>query len=60
MGGDQQAPPNKRKEEPMIAGRVEEIDDDQERIHRDIDEEMNKKGPLSLVGKDRFAPAGAL
>ena len=60
MGGDQQAPPDKRKEEPMIAGRVEEIDDDQERIHRDIDEEMNEKGPLSLVGEDRFAPAGAL
>ena len=47
MGGDQQAPPDKRKEEPMIAGRVEEIDHDQECIHRDIDEEMNEKGPLS-------------
>ena len=44
----------------MIAGRVEEIDDDQKRIHRDINEEMNEKAPFPLLGEDRFVPPGAL
>ena len=44
----------------MIAGRVEEVDDDQKRIHRNINEEMNEKAPFPLVGEDRFVPPGAL
>lgn len=44
----------------MIAGRVEQIDDDQKRIHRDINEEMNEKASFPLVGEDRFVPPGAL
>jgi hypothetical protein len=60
VGGEQQAPAYQRKEDPIIVGRIEQIDDDQERIHGDIDEEMDEKAPLSLVGDDRFAPPGAL
>ena len=60
VGGEQQAPAYQRKEYPIIVGRIEQINDDQERIHGDIDEEMNEKAPLSLVGDDRFAPPGPL
>jgi hypothetical protein len=41
-----QAPAQQRKEEPIIVRRVEEIDHDQKRIRRDIDEEVDEKPPL--------------
>src|SRR4029077_15777233 len=47
VGGEQQAPAYQRKEEPIIVGRIEQADDDQERIHRDIDEEMIARSDLA-------------
>src|SRR5262249_52444200 len=47
-------------EEPKIVWLVEQIDDDQKRIHSDIDEQMNKKAPLPFVGQDRLPSPSAL
>ena len=52
--------PIKRKEEPIIARRIEKVDDDQQRIHGEIDEEMHEEAPLSPVGEHLLAPSAAL
>src|SRR5215471_13959046 len=38
---------------------IEQVDDDQKRVHRDIDEEVEEETPLALVGEDRLLPTRA-
>ena len=60
VGQDQQAPADQRKEEPIMVRHIEEIDDDQQGIHRDIDEQMEEEAAHPRIGEDRFFPPGAL
>ena len=60
MGREQHTPPDQRKKEPVIARHIEKIDDDQEGIHRDIDEQMEEEAAHPRIGEDRFFPPGAL
>jgi hypothetical protein len=60
MGQEQQAPPDQRKEEPIISRHIQEIDDDQQGIHRDIDEQMDEEAPHPRIGENRLFAPGAL